>query len=105
MYTLFKNSKRSKEKKMFESALVSGLLTLVVLAAFMVACPVSCFFFSIFSDTLNLNGSFDKIGESIVSLVFIPFILLFKIIDAITSPFVEQRMKYAIDHRNDLRAN
>lgn len=90
---------------MFESTLVNVLFTLVFFVAFMVACPVLCFFFSIFSDTLNLNGSFDKIGESIVSLIFIPFILLFKIIDAITSPFVEPRMKYAIDHRNDLRGN
>ncbi|OGR26003.1 MAG: hypothetical protein A2X83_12380 [Desulfuromonadales bacterium GWD2_54_10] len=81
------------------------ILTVAVLAAFMVACPVLCFFFSIFSDTLNLNGSFDSIGESIVGLIFIPFIILFKIIDAITSPFVDPTMKYAIDHRNDLRAN
>ena len=90
---------------MFESALASVIVTVVVLAAFMVACPVLCFFFSIFSDTLNLNGSFDKIGEAIVGLVFIPFIILFKIIDAVTSPFVDPRMKYAIDHRNDLRAD
>ena len=89
---------------MFESTLINVLFTLVFFVAFMVACPVLCFCFSVFSDTLNLNGSFDKIGESVVSLIFIPFILLFKIIDAITSPFVESKMKYAIDHRNDLRA-
>ena len=89
---------------MFESTLVTVLFTLVFFVAFMVICPVLCFFFSIFTDTLNLNGSFDKIGESLVSLIFIPFILLFKIIDAVTSPFVDPKMKYAIDHRNDLRA-
>ena len=104
MYTLFETSKRSKEKKMFESTLVNVLFTLVFFVAFMVACPVLCFCFSIFSDTLNLNGSFDKIGESLVSLIFIPFILLFKIIDAVTSPFVDPKMKYAIDHRDDLKA-
>ncbi len=89
---------------MFESALASGLLTLVVLAAFVVACPVLCFFFSIFSDSMNIDGPFEKIGVAFVSLIFIPFILFFKIIDAVTSPFIETKMKYAIDHANDLRA-
>ena len=89
---------------MFESALVSGLLTLVVLVAFMVACPVLCFFFSIFSDSININGVFEKIGITFVSLIFIPFVLFFKIIDAITSPFIEPRMKHAIANVNSLRA-
>jgi hypothetical protein len=89
---------------MFESALASGLLTLVVLGAFMVACPVLCFCFSIFSDSININGIFEKIGVSLVNLMFIPLILFFKIIDAITSPFVEPNMKYAIDNANSLRA-
>ena len=89
---------------MFGSVLVSVLFTLVFFVAFMVICPVLCFFFSIFTDTLNLNGSYEKIGESVVSLIFIPFIMLFKIIDAITAPFIEPKMKYAIDHANNLRA-
>ncbi len=89
---------------MLESALFSALLTLVVVIAFMVACPVLCFFFSIFSDSLNINGSFEKIGTSLVSLIFIPFVLFFKIIDAITSPFIEPKMKQAIDNRNNMRA-
>ena len=88
-----------------ESALASGLLTLVVLCAFMVACPVLCLCFSIFSDSINLNGAFEKIGEAVVSLVFIPVVIFFKIVDAITSPFVEPEMKYAIDHINSLRAD
>lgn len=89
---------------MFESALASGLLTLVVLAAFMVACPVLCICFSIFADNINLNGSFEKIGESVVSLIFIPIILFFKIFDAIKSPFIAPDMKYAIDNINSLRS-
>ena len=89
---------------MFESTLITVLFTLVFFVAFMVVCPVLCLFFSIFTDSLNLNGSFEKIGTSVVSLVFIPFILFFKIIDAITSPFVEPKMKYAIDNANSLRA-
>ncbi len=89
---------------MFESALMSGFLTLVVLIAFMVACPVLCIIFSIFSDSMNINGSFEKIGVSLVSLIFIPFVLFFKIIDAITSPFIEPKMKHAIDNINSLRA-
>lgn len=88
---------------MFESALVSGLFTLVVLVAFMVACPVLCLLFSIFSDSINLSGSFEKIGIAFVNLIFIPFVLLFKIIDAITSPFIEPTMKHAIENRNSLR--
>ena len=88
---------------MFESALVSGFLTFVVIIAFMVACPVLCFFFSIFSDSININGTFEKVGTSLVSLIFIPFILFFKIIDAITSPFIEPKMKQAIDNINSLR--
>lgn len=89
---------------MFESALVSGFVTFVVFVAFMVACPVLCIFFSIFSDRMNINGTFEKIGVSLVSLIFIPFVLFFKIIDAITSPFIEPRMKDAIDNINNLRA-
>lgn len=89
---------------MLESALVNGLLTLVVLAAFMVACPVLCLFFSIFSDILNLDGAFEKLGASVVSLAFIPFIFFFKVIDAITSPFVEPHMKEAIDNINSFRS-
>lgn len=89
---------------MFESALASGLFALVFFVAFMVACPVLCFMFSIFSDSMNIDGPFEKIGVSFVSLIFIPFILFFKIIDAVTSPFIETKMKYAIDHANDLRA-
>lgn len=89
---------------MFESTLANVLFTLVFFVAFVIACPACCIAFSIFSDSLNINGSFDSIGESLVSLIFIPFILLFKIIDAITSPFVSSNMRYAIDHRNDLRA-
>ena len=104
MYTAYEFSNELKEKKMFESVLASVLFTLVFFVAFMVICPVLCFFFSIFADTLNLNGSFEKIGETVVSLIFIPFILLFKIIDAVTSPFIEPKMKYALDHANDLRA-
>ncbi|HEY3306821.1 MAG TPA: hypothetical protein VGJ93_00050 [Desulfuromonadaceae bacterium] len=89
---------------MLESALANGLLTLAVLAAFMVACPVLCLFFSIFSDILNLNGSFEKLAASVIGLAFIPFILFFKIIDMITSPFVEPHMKYAIDNINSFKA-
>lgn len=88
---------------MLESALAYGFLTLVVIIAFMVACPVLCFIFSIFSDSINLNGTFEKLGSSCINLVFIPFVLFFKIIDAITSPFVEPRMKQAIDNRNSMR--
>lgn len=86
-----------------ESALASGLLTLVVLGSFMVACPVLCLFFSIFADSINLGGAFEKIGESVVNLVFIPIIIFFKIVDAVTSPFIEPKMKYAIDNANSLR--
>jgi predicted tellurium resistance membrane protein TerC len=89
---------------MFESALVSGFLTFIVLVAFMVACPVLCFMFSIFSDSINLNGPFEKIGIAFVNLIFIPFVLFFKIVDAITSPFIEPKMKSAIENRNNLRA-
>lgn len=88
---------------MVESGLVSGLFTLVVFVAFMVACPVLCIMFSIFSDSINIGGSFEKMGIAFVNLIFIPFVLLFKIIDAITSPFVEPTMKHAIDNRNNLR--
>ncbi|MSN24518.1 MAG: hypothetical protein GJV46_01480 [Geobacter sp.] len=88
---------------MFESALASGLLTLVVIVAFMVACPVLCILFSIFSDSININGSFEKIGDSLVSLVFLPIVLFFKIIDTITSPFIEPSMKEAIENRNSMR--
>ena len=87
-----------------ESALMSGFFTLVVIVAFMVACPVLCIIFSIFSDSININGTFEKLGISLVSLIFIPFILFFKIIDAITSPFVEPEMKQAIKNINSLRA-
>lgn len=90
---------------MFESALVSAFVTFVVFVAFMVACPVLCIFFSIFSDSININGTFEKMGISLVSLVFIPFILFFKIIDAITSPFIEPTMKDAIKNINSLRAD
>ena len=89
---------------MLESVLANGILTLVVLAAFMVACPVLCLFFSIFSDILNLNGAFEKIGAAVVSLAFIPVIIFFKIIDAVTSPLVEPHMKYALDNINSLKA-
>lgn len=89
---------------MFESALVSGFLTFIVLVAFMVACPVLCFMFSIFADSINLEGHFEKIGIAFVNLIFIPFVLFFKIIDAITSPFIEPKMKRAIENRNNLRA-
>lgn len=89
---------------MFESALVSGFLTFVVLVAFMVACPVLCIIFSIFSDSINISGTFENIGVSLVNLIFIPFVLFFKIIDAITSPFIESNMKEAIENRNNLRA-
>lgn len=89
---------------MFESTLISVLVTLVFFVAFMVICPVLCLFFSIFTDTLNLSGSFEKIGVAAVSLIFIPFTLLFKIIDAITSPFIAPEMKYAIDNANSLRS-
>lgn len=88
---------------MFESAIASGFLTLAVFGAFMVACPVLCFFFSIFSDSVNINGTFEKIGIAIVDLVFLPVVLFFKIVDAVTSPFIEPKMKYAIDHANSLR--
>src|SRR6185369_3287236 len=104
MYTAYGTSKQTKEKNMLESALGSGLLTLVVLAAFMVACPVLCICFSIFADNINLNGAFDKLGAFVVSLIFIPIILFFKIIDAIKSPFIDPEMKYAIDNINSLRA-
>lgn len=87
-----------------ESALASGLLTLVVLGSFMVACPVLCFIFSIFADSINLGGAFEKIGESVVSLVFIPIIIVFKILDAVTSPFIAPDMRYAITNANNLRA-
>jgi hypothetical protein len=86
-----------------ESALASGLLTLIVICAFMVACPVLCFIFSIFSDSINLNGAFEKLGVTVVSLVFIPVTIFFKIIDAITAPTIEPKMKYAIDNANSLR--
>ncbi len=86
-----------------ESALASGLLTVVFLGAFMVACPLLCIIFSIFSDSINLNGAFEKIGETVISLVFIPIILFFKILDMVTSPFVEPEMRYAIDNVNSLR--
>lgn len=88
---------------MLESALASGVLTLAVFGAFMVACPVLCFMFSIFSDSMNISGAFEKIGISVVDLIFIPVVLFFKIVDAVTSPFVESDMKYAIDHANSLR--
>ena len=86
-----------------ESTLVSNLITLVVLGWFMIACPVLCICFSIFSDTINIGGIFEKIGDTVVNVVFIPIILLGKILDAVTSIFIEPDMKYAIDHANSLR--
>jgi len=88
-----------------ESSLVSGLITLVVLGWFMVACPVLCIAYSIFADSINISGIFEKIGDAVVNLIFIPVILLGKILDAVTSPFVAPDMKYAIDHANSLRSD
>lgn len=88
---------------MFESALLSALVTIVVLIAFMVACPVLCFCFSIFSDSINVNGIFEKAGIAFVNLIFIPFVLFFKIVDAFTSPTIEPKMKHALENINSLR--
>jgi hypothetical protein len=71
----------------------------------MVACPVLCFIFSIFADSININGSFEKLGDTVINLAFIPFIIFFKIVDAVTSPFVEPEMREAIDNRDSLRAS
>jgi hypothetical protein len=88
---------------MLGSSLVLAFITLVVFIAFMVACPVLCIIFSIFTDSININGTFEKAGTSFVDLIFIPFVLFFKIIDTITSPFVEPHMKDAIDNINNMR--
>lgn len=86
-----------------ESSLISGLLTLVVVCWFMIACPVGCFIFSIFSDSLNISGAFEKAGIAFTSVIMIPFFIFGKIVDAVTSPFVAADMRYAIDHRDDLK--
>lgn len=87
-----------------ESSLISGLLTFVFVCWFMVACPVGCLIFSIFSDTININGPFEKIGIAFTNLIFAPLIMIGNIIDGITSPFVSPEMRTAINNRNNLRA-
>ena len=84
---------------------MDSILTLLVLCWFMVACPVLCICFSIFADSINLSGTFEKIGETVVSVLFVPIFLLGKILDAITSFFIEPNMKYAIDNANNLRSD
>lgn len=87
-----------------ESSLLSGLLTFVFLCWFMVACPVACIAFSIFSDSINIGGTFEKIGIALTNLIFIPLIMIGNILDAITSPFTSPDMREAINNRNNLRA-
>jgi hypothetical protein len=80
------------------------IFAIVYVCVFMIACPLVCFVFSIFSDSMNIGGAFEQIGLLFVNIVFIPFILIGKIIDAFTSPLIAADMKCAIDHRNSLRA-
>lgn len=86
-----------------DTGLVAGLFDIIVLGWFMVACPVLCVCFSIFADSINLGGAFEKIGGAAVTVTFVPVILLGSIVDAVTSPFIEDDMKDAIDNADSLR--
>lgn len=88
-----------------DSALVAGLFALGVLGWFMVACPVLCICFSIFADSINLGGAFERIGGAAVTVAFVPVFLLGSVLDAVTSPFIEDDMQYAIDNADSLRSD
>ncbi|HBG06397.1 MAG: hypothetical protein A2075_21860 [Geobacteraceae bacterium GWC2_58_44] len=84
---------------MLGTSLFSLLMLAIGTCLFMVAGLAVCIAISIFTDTINLDGSFDGIAEKVIALVFVPILLAARVIDVVMWLFVPANIKYALSSK------
>lgn len=78
----------------------TSLLMLVIgTCLFMVAGLAVCIAISIFCDSINLGGAFEGIAEKVIALIFVPILLVARVIDVVLWLNVPANIKCALNSK------